>query len=128
MKKKIVSLISYNNLSTEFWEQHINFQNSNLKHWSNHEHGIRNLCTVWPDVVIIDGYFSKESFELGLKKVLSLKSKAIIFCLTPFPKAYNKTVFVDERLFVSKLDKEIIDKINSVLNSGKVNNSLKLTA
>lgn len=116
MKKKKVFLISFNQLTTGFWKQHINFDNAQLFHWRTPEHGINNLTTVWPDIIIVDGYFSKKSYDDCLRKVIGLKSDLIIFCLTPLPKAYDKTVFIDERLLVSKLDEEVINQINAAIN------------
>jgi hypothetical protein len=128
MKKKKVFLISFNQLTTDFWKQHFNFENAQLFHWRIPEHGINNLNTVWPDVIIIDGYFSSKSYETFLRKVLSLKSDQKIFCLTHLPKAYNKTEFIDERLVVSKLDEEVINTINAAINPIQENNQLKQTA
>jgi len=128
MKKKKVFLISFNRLTTDFWKQHLNFENANLSHWTHPEHGINNLCTIWPDVIIIDGYFAKESYEACLRKVIGLKSNSKIFCLTPLPKAFDKTVFIHEGLFISKLDDEVISKINNAIKPIKEKNQLKLTA
>jgi len=116
MKKTKVFLISFNQLTTEFWKQHLNFKNSQLRHWKNPTQGINNLSTVWPDVIIVDGYFAKESYEACLIKVIGLKSSSKIFCLTPLAKSHVKDVFIDERLFISKLNVEVINKINEVIN------------
>jgi hypothetical protein len=116
MKKKKVFLISFNKLTTDFWKQHLNFENAELYHWNSPELGIVNLSTLWPDVIIIDGYFSNKSYENCLRMVLKLKSDQKIFCLTPLPKAHDKTVFIDERLSVSKLDEEVIGNINKAMN------------
>jgi hypothetical protein len=128
MKKKKVFLISFNQLTTDFWKQHLNFENSELFHWTNPEHGINNLNTIWPDVIIIDGYFSKESYETCLRKVIGLKSNLKIFCLTPLPIASDKKVFIDKRLSVSKLDAKMIDAINEAIKPIQENKQLKLTA
>lgn len=128
MEKKKVFLISFNQLTTDFWKQHLNFENVDLLHWTNPEHGINNLSTVWPDVVIIDGYFAKKSYEPCLRKVLRLRSDQKIFCITPLPKAYKKTVFIDKRLSVSKLDEEVINEINAAINPIREINQLKQTA
>ncbi len=128
MKKKKVFLISFNQLTTEFWRQHLGFDNVQLFHWSKPEHGLNNLTTVWPDIIIIDGYFSKRSYEDCLRKVIGLKSALRIFCLTPLPKAYNKTVFIDERLFVSKLDEDVINRINTAINPIQEKQELILNA
>lgn len=128
MKKKKVFLISFNQLTTDFWKQHLNFENVSLSHWVNPVHAINNLTTVWPDVIIIDGYFAKESYEDCLRQVLRLKSNQKIFCLTPLTKASNKIVFIDERLSISKLDNEIINEINAAINPIKELIQLKLTA
>ena len=115
MKKTKVFLISFNQLTTDFWKQHLNFENSNLRHWKNPVNGINNLSTDWPDVIIVDGYFAQESYENCLKKAIGLKSKSKIFCLTPLPKAHDKTVLIHESLFISKLDEEVINKINEAV-------------
>ncbi len=128
MKKKKVFLISFNQLTTEFWRQHLNFDNVQLFHWSKPEHGLNNLTTVWPDIIIVDGYFSKDSYENCLKKIISLKSNIKTFCLTPKPKAHDKTVFIHESLFISKLDEEVINKLNNVMMPIKEQNQFKLTA
>ncbi len=70
MKTKTVFLISFNQLTTDFWKQHLNFDNVKLFHWRDSEHGINNLSTIWPDVIIIDAYFAKQSYEGCLKKAL----------------------------------------------------------
>ena len=128
MKKKKVFLISFNQLTTCFWKQHINFDNAELFHWKTPENGVNNLNTVWPDIIIVDGYFSKKSYDDCLRKVIGLKSDQKIFCLTPHPKAYDKTVFIDERLMVSKLDEEVINKINAAINPIHEKQELKLIA
>jgi len=128
MKKKKVFLISFNQLTTDFWKQHLNFENAQLMHWKDPEQGIDNLDTIWPDVVIVDGYFAKESYRACLRKVLKLKSIKKIFCLTPLPKAYDKAAFIDERLSISKLDKEVIQEINTEIKPAKDQNKIKLTA
>ena len=128
MKKKKVFLISFNQLTTDFWRQHLDLDTAQLWHWKTPDHAINNLTTVWPDVIIIDGYFAKESYEVCLRQVLRIKSNQKIFCLTPLPKAHNKTVFINERLFISRLDEEVINEINSTLNPKIEKNQLKLTA
>lgn len=128
MKKKKVFLISFNQLTTEFWRYHLNFDNVHLFHWSKPEHGLNNLRTIWPDIIIVDGYFSKDSYENYLKKIISLKSNIKTFCLTPKPKAYDKTVFIHENLFISKLDEEVINKINNAIQPIKEQNQFELTA
>jgi orotidine-5'-phosphate decarboxylase len=118
MKKKKVFLISFNQLTPNFWEQHLKLENTKLFHWKTPEHAINNLTTVWPDIIIIDGYFAKESYKACLREVLRLKSNQKIFCLTPLSKtkARGKTVFMDERLCVSKLDEKVINEINAAIN------------
>lgn len=127
MEKKKVFIISFNQLTIDFWKQHFNFKNAELFHWVNPEDGINNLKTIWPDVVVVDGYFSKEPYTPYLKKILKLKSNQKIFCLTPLPKASDKIVFIDERLSISKLDQKIIEEINTAINSVE-KNQLKQTA
>jgi len=128
MKKKKVFLISFNKLTIDFWKHHLNFENVCFLHWKNPYHGINNLSVIWPDIVIIDGYFSNESYDDCLAEVLKLKCKQKIFCLTPLPKAYDKTVYMDERLSVSKLDEEVLNQINEELNPNQENNQLRQTA
>jgi hypothetical protein len=128
MKKKKVFLISFNQLTTDFWKHHLNFENAHLTHWKNPEQGIDNLTTVWPDVIIIDGYFAKRSYEDCLIKALKLKSNQKIFCLTPLPKAHRKIVFIDERLSISKLDEEVIKAINDAIRPSQDNLEIKKTA
>ena len=128
MKKKKVFIISFNKLDTNFWRQYLNFENSCLYHWSNPEQALNNLDTIWPDVIIIDAYFTQKPYEFSLLKSIRLKSNIKIFCLTPLPKALNKTVFIDERLFVSKLDNEVIEKINNAIKPIRLQNHSKLTA
>jgi hypothetical protein len=112
-----VFIISFNQLTIDFWEQHLNLKNIQLFHWINPEDGINNLSTVWPDVVIIDGYFSKTTYEPCLRKVLKLKFNQKIFCLTPIPRPIDTPVFIDERLVISKLDEKVINAINRAINS-----------
>jgi hypothetical protein len=112
MKPKKIFIISLNNLSLEFWKNTFNFGNSSIWHWKNAQHGINNLTTIWPDLIIIDGYWAKENKMACLRKVLSIVSSAKIFFLTPLPKGPHGTVILDSRLFVSKLDNEVIDEIN----------------
>jgi len=128
MKKKKVFLISFNRLTTDFWKQHLNFENVQLTHWTNPEQAIDNLSTIWPDVVIIDGYFAKRSYDDCLKKALKLKSNQKIFCLTPLPKAHRKVVFIDERLSISKLDEEVISAINEAISPSPDDKEIKKTA
>ena len=128
MKKKKVYLISFNKLTTEFWKQHLNFENVQLFHWKKPQQGIDNLTTVWPDVIIVDGYFSIDSYENCLKRIIGLRFKTKIFCLTPKPKLHDKTIFIDDRLIISKLDEKVIAKINKVMSPIVKNNQAKLTA
>ena len=127
MKPKKVFIISFNEIPTDFYECHLDFKNSNLIHFKNPDLGIKNLDVIRPDILIIDGYFAKESYEPCLKKAIGLRSSQKIFCLTPLPKSYNKTVFIDERLIVSRLDKEVIKQSNSEINPIQGQNFLNLT-
>ncbi len=127
MKKKKVFLISFNQLTTDFWKQHLNFENAQLRHWTNPEHGINNISTVWPDVIIIDSYFASESYKDALRRILKLNTNHKIFCLSPLPKAHDKTVFIDKRLSISKLDEEVLSQINAAMKPAETN-QLKQTA
>ena len=128
MKKTKTFLISFNQLTTDFWKQHLNFENTQLFHWKVPEHGINNINTVWPDVIIIDSYFSNSSFELLLKKVLKQTSNSQIFFLTPAPKPHGKMMFIHDRLKVSKLDEEVINQINWAINPIQEEKQLNQTA
>ncbi len=127
MKPKKVFIISFNKIPTDFWEYHLNFENIQLLHWRNHELGLKNLDIIRPDILIIDGYFAKESYEACLRKAIRLKPCLKIFCLTPLPKSYNTTVFIHERLIVSRLDLAVIKQINEELNPVQGQNLLNLT-
>jgi hypothetical protein len=128
MKKKKVFLISFNKLTTDFWKQHLDFENAQLWHWNTPVNGMNNLTSIWPDVVIIDGYFSNGAYLASLREMLNLKSKQKIFCLTPLPKAHDKIIYADERLTISKLDKEVITEINCEINPLRPINLIKKIA
>ena len=119
MEKKKVFIISFNQLTTDFWKHHLNLENAQLWHWKNSELAINNFKTVWPDVIIVDGYFAKQSYSSCLQNILKLRSNQKIFCLTPLSKVIDNKVLIDERLSVSKLDQEVVNQINSAINSNQ---------
>jgi len=128
MKQKKVFIISLNNLTTAFWKNTLNLEDVSLWHWKISSNGINNLTTIWPDVIIIDSYWAKECHLPCLRKVLSIISSAKIYCLTPLPKGDSNSVLLDSRLFVSKLDNEIIKDINNTIHNSNSEKGYKKTA
>lgn len=127
MPKKIF-IISFNGLTTNFWKQHLNLENVQLWHWSAPEHAFNNLTTVWPDVIIIDGYWSHTCYETYLNKVLKIRSKAKIFCTTPQSNLSSPTIFIDQRLKISRFDENFIETVNQIIQPEKSIIEFKQTA
>lgn len=128
MQRKKVFIISLNQLTTDFWKELLDLNHARLWHWKTPEHGINNLTTVWPDVIIIDGYWAQDAYVSYLRKVLAFNSDTNIFCLTPLSKSSVESFFIDQRLHVSKLDKEVIELINEAIQPAQKNNSFKQIA
>jgi len=56
-KQKKIFIISFNQISTEFWKERINLDYANYWHWKSPEEALNNLTTIWPDIIIVDGYW-----------------------------------------------------------------------
>lgn len=116
MNPKKIFIISMNQLSADFWKEHIDFKKSKVWYWNTPENGINNITTVWPDAIILDTYWAESLHHNYLSKILKLKHNIKVFCFTPVPKSLSKTVIIDERLHVSRLDQESLDMINEIIN------------
>ena len=116
MEPKKVFIVSYNSLTTDYWKQMLNLKDASLWHWKEPEHGVNNLSTVWPDVIIIDGYWASQSYEACLKHALRLKSKVKIFCLDPNGALKEWADLKDDRLVISKLNDHLIASMNQSIN------------
>ena len=120
MKKKKIFIISYNNLPIDFWKAHLNYKNAKLWLWKSPEHALNNLSTVFPDIVIIDGYWAKESITSCLNKVLEKKFISKIFCLSPKIEFDAKLIYIDQRLSMSNFNNDVLKKINELIKPLKV--------
>ncbi|PCI93260.1 MAG: hypothetical protein COB15_16730 [Flavobacteriales bacterium] len=127
MNKKRVFIISYNKLPIEFWNEHLNFDNSAVWFWSNNpDQAINNLSTVLPEIVIIDAYWAKQPFVTSLRGVLSKNYISNIFCITPKRQSDSKLRFLDKRLKISRFTSEVITEINTLLNPPQYESQTKL--
>lgn len=125
MQVSKVFIISFNQLTTDFWKQHLYLENAELWHWKSPEDAINNLTTVWPDVIIIDSYWAKIAHNPCLDQVLKFKGKTKIFCLTP---DLNNPVLIDKRLCISRFDEEVLNTINQLIDQSQNNIELKQIA
>ncbi len=116
MEAKKIFIISLNQISADFWKEHINYKKSKVWHWTSPENGINNITTVWPDILIIDAYWSDPTYDHYVEKILRIKHNIKVFCFTPIPKSLAKKIFIDTRLHVSRLDQESLDLINNVIS------------
>ena len=114
MKTKKVFIISYNNLTTDFWKQHLELDKTTFWHWNNPKLGEDNFTTVWPDIVIVDGYWAKEPFTPCLVKLLKIKSNTKFFCITN--QSDHKIKSIHSNLYISRLDNDLLNEINIHIN------------
>ena len=120
MKKKKIFIISYNKLPIDFWKSHINYEEARIWLWKSPEHAINNLSTVFPDIVIIDGYWATESISSCLIKVLKEKNISKIFCLSPITDSDTKIISIDNRLIISNFNSDVLKKINEWVTPSKI--------
>ncbi len=128
MEKKKIFIISYNNLPIDFWKAHLNFENAQVWHWQNSEQAISNLTTVWPDIIIVDGYWAKKSFQPCIESILSKKMKIKLFCFIPLDKSNTKLIHIDQRMTVSNFNSDVLEKINELIKSNDLNQIISRTA
>jgi len=129
MEKKNIFIISYNNLPIDFWNAHLDYENARLWLWKSSEHAINNLSKVFPEIVVIDGYWAKESISPCLIQVLNKKFIPKIFCISPKIESDSKLISIDRRLNISNFNNEVIKKINKLIKpSKKVNQIISRTA
>jgi len=113
---KKIFIISFNQLSTDFWKEHLSIDNSNYWHWKSPEIAMQNITTVWPDLIIIDGYWSKIPFKAYVKEVLNIRSSIEVFCLAPNTASLFNQNYLHPRLHLSRFDQSILKKINQNIN------------
>ncbi|MBL4669482.1 MAG: hypothetical protein JKY30_09510 [Flavobacteriales bacterium] len=129
MKKKKIFIISYNNLPIDFWKAHLDYKNVELWLWKSPKHAINNLPIIYPDIVIIDGYWAKKSILPCLIKVLNKKFISNVFCISPKEESDARVISIDQRLSLSNFNNEVLKKINKLIKpSKKINQIISRTA
>jgi len=128
MQVKKVFIISFNQLTTDFWKQHLDLEGAKLWHWKSPENAINNLTTVWPDVIIIDGYWAKTTCNPCLDQVLKFKSKTKVFCLMPDSKELDRPISIHQKFYLSRFDEKALSAINESINRSENNTALKQIA
>ncbi|MFT5250249.1 MAG: response regulator of citrate/malate metabolism [Flavobacteriales bacterium] len=117
--KKNVFIISFNQLSTDFWEEHLNFNHADFFHWKTPEHALNNISTVCPDIIIVDCYWAKEPHGIYLSNVLKKNTNAKIFYITPEAELDSNFRSIDKRLLVSRFTVDVLKKINNLIKPFK---------
>ena len=117
MKKKRILIISFNHLPTSFWKEHLDLSEAEVWHFHSTEMAINNLTTIWPDAIIVDGYFAKEPYEFCLKSILKKNIPTRIYRITPKEQLQRKYLSINKRLVYSKLSSNILEELNSFINS-----------
>ena len=115
MRNKKIFIVSFNELSIDFWKEYINFDNTELWHWKSPELAIDNLSTVWPDMVIVDGYFSTEDYLPFVDKINKANICSDLYCLTPRVHINENIISIDRKLIFSRFDSNILKEINENL-------------
>ncbi len=128
MKPIKVFIISLNELPTSYWHNTLQLSDVDLWHWKCKNNALNNISTIWPDIILVDAYFSKKGHLDCLKKVLEINCSAEIFCLTPLPKNFIGPTIYDPRLVVSKLDLEVIEQINKSIRLNKSGSGIEKIA
>ena len=124
MKSRKVFVLSFNQLSTDFWKFHLKLNHAQLWHSNNPEEGLAQISTVSPDVILVDGYWAKEAYDSHLNTILAKNSNADIFCLTP-DEENEKLRAINGRFSVSRLSTDLLSNINALINvSTKVDERL----
>jgi hypothetical protein len=95
-----------------------------LFHWQDPIIGFKNISIVWPDVIIVDGYFSKKFSEDYFLRVVGIKTKALIFCLTPSISLLEDSNYINSRIVVSKFHDRLIKDINNAVKPTQKKESL----
>lgn len=113
MRNKKIFIVSFNVLSIDFWKEYINFDNTELWHWKSAELVIDNLLTVWPDMVIVDGYFSTEYYKPCVDKISRLKECEKLYCITPKDHSNEDILTLDKKVVFSRLDSDVLEEINN---------------
>jgi spore coat polysaccharide biosynthesis predicted glycosyltransferase SpsG len=93
---------------------YLNLEQVNLYHVRNYnKNNLIAISAIWPDVVIVDGYFSKDFDEECFKNIAHNHSSSIIFCLTPFTKPFKKQAYNSNCIYISEFHKECLVQINN---------------
>jgi len=126
MENKKIFIISFNQLGTDFWKEHLSLNNIDLWHWQTPQQGVDNVTTVWPDIIIIDGYWAKESFKPYLETILKLNINTKLYCLTPKAGCRTQLIPFDKRLTFSKFSSSFINEVNNIIAPKNVTKSIQL--
>lgn len=114
MQLKKVFVLSYNQLSTDFWNLHLKLNNAQLWHYKNETEGLNKLSALAPDIILIDGYWAKQSYDKAISEIISLNLNADIFCITPDEDNKNLKS-INGRFEVSRLSTDMLMRINSLI-------------
>jgi len=116
MKKKRIFIISFNHLPIDFWKEHIDLSMTEFWHFSSAKVALDNLTTMWPDIIIVDGYFAKTSYEFCLKNIVRRNVASKIYCVTPQENLRIEYFSIKNSIIYSKLTNQLVLEINDFIH------------
>jgi len=128
MKKKRIFIISFNHLPIEFWKEHLDLSMTEFWHFSSAKVALDNLTTMWPDIVIVDGYFAKTSYEICLNDVARKSVASKIYCVTPKENLREKNFLINKSVIYSKLTSRLVEEINGFIHFNSESKGIIQTA